>query len=325
MRIVIVTDANNATAAALVRESVRICNARPDVELAGFVTSRPQAFHSSHARDVVRRVRRLAVAIANPGARTGVFGRTRFDLFRLAHAQGVPVLSPAAGGLNDPEFVAELRERTRADVALSYYCRTIWKTELLRAFAQAVNYHDGLLPEYKGVAATSFSIYNGEATSGFTFHHMTEGIDAGPILVQGSVTVDERSTLADVDRRKAHVAVAALPDVFDLVAASSPGRAQDRPGSYCSGKDLTALSLVARPDLLSADELLRRIRAFGRIGLEFDGAVWPVTRMRSGRPGRPDRGFTVATADGRSLRADRIRGLPVRFARRTVAGRGPVR
>ncbi len=202
MRLVIFTDANNATTTAVIRETVRICATRPDLELAGFVTSRPHAYRSTRTRDAVRRVRRLAVAATNPGARAGAFGRARLDLFRLAHRRGVPVLSPCERGLNDPAFVAELRERTRADVALSCYCGTIWKAELLGALPQAVNYHDGLLPEYKGVGATSFSIYNGEATSGFTFHRMTEGIDAGAILVQGAVAVDEHSTMGDVDRRK---------------------------------------------------------------------------------------------------------------------------
>ena len=312
MRLVIFTDANNATTAAVIREVVRLCDARPGLELAGFVTIRPEAFRSTRSRDAVRRIRRLAVAAANPGARAGVFGRARFDLFRLAHERGVPVLAPAGRGLNDPVFVAELRDRARPDVALSCYCRTIWRSELLGALPQAVNYHDGLLPEYKGIAATPFSIYNRETSSGFTFHRMTEGIDAGAILVQGAVTVDEHSTLADVDRRKRLAAVATLPQVLDLVVAHDPGRAQDRPGSYHSGKELAAMTRVAQPELLTADDLLRRIRAFGRIDLEIDGTVWPVTRMRAGRPGRPR---TVSTADGQSLTVDRVRGLPVRFAR----------
>ncbi len=73
------------------------------------------------------------------------------------------------------------------------------------------------------------------------------------------------------------------------------------------------MTRVSRPDLLSAAELLRRIRSFGRIDMEIDGTVWPVTRMRTGRPGRP---LTVATADGLWLAVDRLRGLPLRLARR---------
>ena len=102
------------------------------------------------------------------------------------------------------------------------------------------------------------------------------------------MAVDEHSTMGEVDRRKRRAAaVAALPRVFDLVVANDPGRTQDRIGSYYSGKDFVAMTRVSRPDLLSAAELLRRIRSFGRIDIEIDGTVWPVTRMRTGRPGRP--------------------------------------
>jgi len=81
----------------------------------------------------------------------------------------IPVLVPSGGNPNAHGFVERLCEQTRAEVALSYYCGTIWRTDLLRAFNQAVNYHDGYLPWYRGVGATSFSIYNGEQESGFTF------------------------------------------------------------------------------------------------------------------------------------------------------------
>jgi hypothetical protein len=69
---------------------------------------------------------------------------------------------------------------------------------------------------------------------------MTEGIDAGPILVQGAVDVDERSALVEVERRKATAAAAALPRALDLIAAGDPGDPQVGAGSYFSERDYRA-------------------------------------------------------------------------------------
>ena len=318
MRIVMFTDANNPTTTALIRATMRLSDTRDDVTLAGIVTSRPDAFRSSRRRSVGRWIRRVGVAATNPDARSDPARRTRIDLFRLARARKIPILVPPAGDPNDPAFVAQLLEETRPDVALSYYCTRIWRAHLLQAFPQAVNYHDSFLPSYKGVAATSFSIYYEEQATGFTFHHMTEGIDAGPILVQDSIAIDDHSVFADVARRKAAAAVAALPKVLDLIAANDPGQPQTDLGSYYSGHDLYAITRVTRPDLLTATELRRRIRAFGTVQLAIGGTDWPATRVRTGRPGRR---LTFQTADGSYATADRIRGVPLRFARRPTPPR----
>ena len=47
-----------------------------------------------------------------------------------------------------------------------------------------VNFHDGPLPAYAGVNATSWAIFNGETAHGVTWHVMTEEVDAGDVLKQ---------------------------------------------------------------------------------------------------------------------------------------------
>ena len=170
------------------------------------------------------------------------------------------------------------------------------------AFAHAVNYHDGLLPAYKGVAATPFSLYHCESESGFTFHHMTEGIDAGPILEQRAVPIDEHSRVAEVDRRKAAAAVAALPRLLDRIAAGDRGRPQTEPGRYFSRADYRTVIEVPRPELVTTVELQRRIRAFGVVLVTIDGVAWPVTRLRG--PSRPPALLPQRRRVGRTRRSD---------------------
>ncbi|WP_252846160.1 methionyl-tRNA formyltransferase [Actinoallomurus purpureus] len=51
----------------------------------------------------------------------------------------------------------------------------------------ALNIHPSLLPKYRGPSPIPWAIRNGDRDLGMTIHRMTEKIDAGPILAQGTV------------------------------------------------------------------------------------------------------------------------------------------
>jgi len=60
----------------------------------------------------------------------------------------------------------------------------------------AINYHNGPLPKYAGVHATSWAILNGEKSHGVTWHVMAPLIDGGDVLKQLIFPIDEdESTL----------------------------------------------------------------------------------------------------------------------------------
>jgi methionyl-tRNA formyltransferase len=174
-----------------------------------------------------------------------------------------------------------------------------------------VNYHSGLIPGYRGVMATAFSILAGETESGFTFHRMTERVDAGPILVQGSVPI-AGAAAADVEQRKLDRAVAALPLVLDAIVAEDPGVPPIGHGRPFRIHDWTALIHVEHPEYLTAAQLKQRIRAFGIVNLAIEGIEYPVTRLRPAAFGEA-RAFR--TADGLLLAPDRFEGLPWRLHR----------
>lgn len=51
----------------------------------------------------------------------------------------------------------------------------------------ALNVHPSLLPKYRGPSPIPWAIRNGDRDLGMTIHRMTEKMDAGPILAQGTV------------------------------------------------------------------------------------------------------------------------------------------
>ncbi|PAF51508.1 formyltransferase family protein [Helicobacter sp. 13S00477-4] len=57
-----------------------------------------------------------------------------------------------------------------------------------------INFHNALLPQYKGVNAPIWSIYNQDSTTGITWHIVTEDIDSGNIIIQENIQLDDDIT-----------------------------------------------------------------------------------------------------------------------------------
>ena len=56
------------------------------------------------------------------------------------------------------------------------------------------NIHFSKLPAYKGMATSSWPIFNGETEVGVTLHEVDHGIDTGPIIAQDTFLLDDHET-----------------------------------------------------------------------------------------------------------------------------------
>ena len=318
MRLLIFTDLNNAVTTRLIDATLRLARERGGMEVGGIVTSKPDEFRPDRRATVKRLARRALVAASNPVVAFRTFRTEPVDLFPRRHRQDILILVPPKGDPNDAAFRSRLADEVKADVALSYYSLRLFKRPLLETFRQAVNFHNGLLPWYKGMMATSFSIYFGEPRAGYTFHRMTEELDGGPILVQDSVAIVDGDSLREVTSRLAAQAARDLPRVLDMVATGDPGRLQTGAGNYFSRHDVKAMMRIEHPGQLNADELQRRLRAFGTLDITIDGVRYPVTRLRATAPGRP---LAFRTAEGIVLAPDRLDQIPAFLYRLRRAAR----
>ena len=65
----------------------------------------------------------------------------------------------------------------------------------------AINFHDGPLPRYAGLHATTWAILNQETSHGVTWHEMRETVDAGDILQQRIFALDPDETAFTLNRK----------------------------------------------------------------------------------------------------------------------------
>jgi len=57
-----------------------------------------------------------------------------------------------------------------------------------------INFHYGLLPQYRGVNPVLAQMINGETHNGITVHLVDENIDTGPIVMQQKIAIEARDT-----------------------------------------------------------------------------------------------------------------------------------
>lgn len=241
------------------------------------------------------------------------FGRELLaSICTVSRRHGVDMIVPRERNINHPEFIAFLRDELRPDLALSFGCTQIFGKDLMDVFEACVNYHIGILPDYRGWGATEWSIYHGESRTGFTWHYMTGKIDGGPILDRDSVPVGNHPVVR-LQYEKTKLAATRLRAVVGAIADGEVGMPQAGPSKYYALKDLGKITRVD-PGRLTWEELRHRLRSFGVLRMEFEGNRYPVTRIRRLRPGARRR-HTFVTADGVEAVATRFRRLPYRIYR----------
>ncbi|MGH9174012.1 MAG: methionyl-tRNA formyltransferase, partial [Vicinamibacterales bacterium] len=91
----------------------------------------------------------------------------------------------------------------------------------------AINLHPSLLPKYRGTMTPNWTLLNGETLTGMTVHRMVADFDAGPILAQVSIEIEDGDDLMSYVQRL----FGRVPELLDAalarVAAGDPGDPQD--------------------------------------------------------------------------------------------------
>ena len=123
-----------------------------------------------------------------------------------AAAAGIPtaVIAPkdhASREACDRAIVTLLRAHDVELVCLAGYMRLITPA-FVEAFPNAIlNVHPSLLPAFPGLDAQHQAWTHGVTVSGATVHFVTAELDAGPIVVQAAVPVEESDTADTLSAR----------------------------------------------------------------------------------------------------------------------------
>jgi phosphoribosylglycinamide formyltransferase-1 len=158
----------------------------------------------------------LAESVANgsiPSAEIAIALSNREDArgIEKARAMGIEARVISSKGLDreayDKLVIAALQEKRVELVCLAGYMRLL-SPQFVAAFRNRIlNIHPSLLPAFPGLEAQRQALEHGAKFSGCTVHFVDENLDAGPIVLQACVPIedgDTPETLAERILREEH-------------------------------------------------------------------------------------------------------------------------
>jgi len=102
---------------------------------------------------------------------------------------------------HDRQVVAALQEKGVELVCLAGYMRLL-SPLFVRAFpGKILNVHPSLLPAFPGLEAQRQALEHGAKVTGCTVHFVDENLDAGPIVLQATVTIRDDDTAETLSER----------------------------------------------------------------------------------------------------------------------------
>jgi methionyl-tRNA formyltransferase len=159
----------------------------------------------------------LVLVVTQPDRPAGRGQAVRPPPVKVAAEQhGLRLLQPEK--LNDPEVLATLGAARPDVIAVAAFGQFLPRTVRDLPPLGCVNVHASLLPKYRGAAPIAWALIRGETETGVTILRITEGMDAGPLLLQRAIPIapeDDAGTLHD---RLAGLGASALADALGMLA-----------------------------------------------------------------------------------------------------------
>src|SRR5277367_5539886 len=122
-----------------------------------------------------------------------------------ANSRSIPARAIPSKGLErdayDRQVVAVLHEYKVDLICLAGYMRLL-SPYFVTAFPQRiVNIHPSLLPSFPGLESQKQALDYGAKFAGCTVHFVDENLDAGPIILQAAVAVEDGDTEASLSEK----------------------------------------------------------------------------------------------------------------------------
>ena len=142
---------------------------------------------------------------------------------KLASAEGVPTVSiphkDMARAEHDAAMDAAIRQAGATHIALAGYMRVLGPAFVERWQGRMLNIHPSLLPSFRGLDPHGQALRAGVKISGATVHFVTPEMDAGPIVMQGAVAVQDGDTAETLAARVLEIEHRIYPAALKLVAS----------------------------------------------------------------------------------------------------------
>jgi len=167
--------------------------------------------------------------------------RICYTVRAVAEKYGVEVTELA--DVNSEDFLAHLREK-KVELIVSISGTQLYKKKLRdQTSAGIVNCHGALLPRYRGLMPSFWTLCNNETEGGTSVHFVDAKLDSGPIVLQKRYRIHPHDTLEDVMVRSKDLAAEAIIESVRLIEAGNPPLLEN------NADEATSFSMPTREDV----------------------------------------------------------------------------
>ncbi|EAQ25214.1 methionyl-tRNA formyltransferase [Roseovarius sp. 217] len=244
-----------------------------------------------------------------------------------AEALGLPVRHPVSlkGAEAQAEFAA-----LKADVAVVVAYGLILPQAVLDAPARGcLNIHASLLPRWRGAAPIHRAIMAGDVETGICIMQMEAGLDTGPVLLRGAMTIGPQETTGELHDRLSGLGARLIIEALGRLDDLRPVPQSEAGVTYAAKIDKSEARVEWTRPAAEIDRLIRGLSPFPGAWCEVGGEriklLCSTVAEGQGAPGVVlDDGLTVACGTGavRLLRLQRagraaqdadefLRGMPL--------------
>jgi methionyl-tRNA formyltransferase len=137
----------------------------------------------------------------------------------IALAEGLPVLQPERP--RGDEFLATIRALEPELNVVVAYGHILTREVIALPLLGTWNIHASLLPLLRGAAPIQAAIRDGHTETGVSIMQMVEALDAGPVLLQRAVPIDDTETYGELQLRLSELGAEALIEALALHEAGA--------------------------------------------------------------------------------------------------------
>jgi folate-dependent phosphoribosylglycinamide formyltransferase PurN len=201
----------------------------------------------------------------------------RTTSFKIAKKYKIQIITADNFNLNQTKYIS-LFSKLKADYCFSIVWPFLISRDILDCFKYRYNYHNSLLPSYKGVYSTHWSFYKKENFTGFSFHHITKYLDSGEVVYRNEIPVHKHMSIFQAEWKKTNLAANEMEQIFDKCLNNKNNKiiqsvTRKIENSYFAFKDYYEIVSIFEPQKLSADEIIHRCRCFGYINVMVNGRL----------------------------------------------------
>ena len=203
---------------------------------------------------------------------------TKSPVHEFAEAHGILVRTPKT--LRSAEAQAELKA-LQADISVVAAYGLILPQAVIEAFPLGcINIHGSLLPRWRGAAPIQRAIEAGDSESGITIMKVVEKLDAGDMLLKGSVPITAETTGETLHDAMAGLGAELIVKALDNWQNLHAEPQDERLVTYAAKID----KAESRLDFsMPAEVLERKIRAFNpypAVYFEYGGERYKILRAK---------------------------------------------